>query len=155
MVKIETLGMLDVAKINPILKVNAEVKNYQFVTVDGIVYLVCNTVTGDKAYEDNAKFAANEYLNGYQLDAWVGQKLVADEKHIAYGDNVDFDDITAGTTLMGIKAATGELEILQAAPDSGLYFKVVEKTHLTGNAVKLLVIYKAPVAAQQQSPGAV
>lgn len=132
--------MIEVAKLNPVIKVNAAVKNYQFVTDNGIVYLVCNTVVGDNAYADDITFAKNEYLNGYQLDAWIGQKLVADEKHIAYGSGVDYDDITAGTTLMGIKSATGELEILSQAPNSGLYFKVTEKTTLTEKAVKLLVV---------------
>lgn len=139
MIKVETVGMIEVAKLNPVIKVNAAVKNYQFVTDNGIVYLVCNTVVGDNAYADDITFAKNEYLNGYQLDAWIGQKLVADEKHIAYGSGEDYDDIVAGTTLMKIDA-NGKLAIISSAPESGLYFKVAEKTHLTENAVKLLVV---------------
>lgn len=139
MIKIEHIGQLDVAKINPVIKVNAAVKNYQFVTDNGIVYLICNSVTGDNAYVDDATFAANEYLNGYQLDAWIGQKLVADEKHIAYGSSESYASITAGTTLMKVDS-DGKLAIISSAPQSGLYFKVTEKTTLTQKAVKLLVM---------------
>ena len=131
--------MYDIAKINPILTSQSDVDNYSFITVDGILYLVMNTITGDKAYVDDAVIPAGEFLNGYQVDAWLGQKLVVDEKHIAYGSGVDFDDITAGTTLLTV-ANSGKLQIAQSAPQSGSYFKVTDKTVLTENAVKVKVM---------------
>lgn len=131
--------MYDIAKINPILTSQSDVSNYSFITVDGILYLVMNTITGDNSYIDDAVIPAGEFLNGYQVDAWLGQKLVVDEKHIAYGSGVDFDDITAGTTLLTV-ANSGKLQIAQSAPQSGIYFKVTDKTVLTENAVKVKVM---------------
>ena len=131
--------MYDIAKINPILTSQSDVSNYSFITVDGVLYLVMNTITGDNSYIDDAVIPAGEFLNGYQVDAWLGQKLVVDEKHIAYGSGVDFDDITAGTTLLKV-ANSGKLEIAQSAPQSGIYFKVTDKTVLTENAVKVKVM---------------
>lgn len=145
MIKCNTLGMLDVAKLNPVLKVNSEVKNYQFVTDNGIVYLVCNTLTGDDADKEDLKFKANTFLNGYAVKAWEGQELIADEKHIAYaaasGDTPaeTYASITAGTTLLTINN-DGKLAIAASAPASGLYFKATAKCRLTEKAVKLLVI---------------
>jgi hypothetical protein len=139
MIKIGSLGMYDIAKIDPTLTSQNDVANYSFITVDGILYLVMNTITGDKAYIDDAVIPAGECLNGYQVDAWLGQKLVVDEKHIAYGSGVDFDDITAGTTLLTV-ANSGKLQIAQSAPQSGIYFKVTDKTVLTENAVKVKVM---------------
>ena len=139
MIKLETLGMYDIAKINPVLTSQSDVSNYSFITVDGILYLVMNTITGDNSYIDDAVIPAGEFLNGYQVDAWLGQKLVADEKHISYGSGVDYDDITAGTTLLTPKS-DGTLEIASTAPQSGIYFKVTDKVVLTENAVKMKVM---------------
>lgn len=44
MIKVETLGMIDVAKINPVLKAEKAVKNYSFMTDNEVVYLISNTV---------------------------------------------------------------------------------------------------------------
>ena len=131
--------MYDIAKINPVLTSQSDVSNYSFITVDGILYLVMNTITGDNSYIDDAVIPAGEFLNGYQVDAWLGQKLVADEKHISYGSGVDYDDITAGTTLLKPKS-DGTLEIASTAPQSGIYFKVTDKVVLTENAVKMKVM---------------
>jgi len=131
--------MYDIAKINPILTSQSDVSNYSFITVDGILYLVMNTITGDNSYIDDAVIPAGDFLNGYQVDAWLGQKLVVDEKHIAYGSGVDFDDITAGTTLLTV-ANSGKLQIAQSAPQSGIYFKVTDKVVLTEKAVKMKVM---------------
>lgn len=82
MIKIETLGMLDVAKVNPVLTHTEDVKNYSFITVDEELYLVSNTITGDNAYREDVVIPAGEYLNGFLVRAWDGQKLVIDGKHI-------------------------------------------------------------------------
>ena len=50
MIKVETIGALDIAKINPVLTSDNDVANYSFITDDGVTYLVCNTIVGDDAY---------------------------------------------------------------------------------------------------------
>ena len=139
MIKCELIGMLDNAVLNSVLKSDTEVANYQFITDDGETYLVANTVTGDDAYVDDVTFAAGEYLNGYNVKAWEGQKLVIDEKHIAYASNKSYADIVAGTTLLKV-ASSGKLEVTADAPTSGIYFKVTDKCRLTGNAVKAKIV---------------
>ena len=134
MVKTHVLGMLDRAVTNPILTSVSAVKNGSILTIDGRTYLIANTVTGDDAYVDGATFAAGEYLNGYDLKAWVGEELVLDEKHISYSGTDDYDDIVVGTTLLKAKA-DGTLEFAVAAPETGYYFAVTGKTRLTEKAV--------------------
>ena len=127
--------MIDNAVLNSVLQSEKEVANYQFITNDGDTYLVCNTVAGDDAYIDDVKFAAGEYLNGYNVKAWEGQKLVVDDKHIAYASEKTYADLVAGTTLLTVNAE-GKLAVASVAPESGVYFKVTDKCRLTGNAVK-------------------
>lgn len=138
MIKVETIGMIDNAVLNSVLQSKKEVANYQFITDDGDTYLVCNTVAGDDAYIDDVKFAAGEYLNGYNVKAWEGQKLVVDDKHIAYASEKTYADLVAGTTLLTVNAE-GKLAVASVAPESGVYFKVTDKCRLTGNAVKVKV----------------
>jgi len=139
MIKVETLGMLDIAKINPVLTSANDVVNNSFLTVDGITYVILNDINGDDAYKDGVTIKAGEYLNGYDLSAWAGQKLVIDEKHITYASGADYDDITAGTTLLKPKT-DGTLEVASTAPSSGVYFKVTDKVTLTEKAVKAVVM---------------
>ena len=139
MIKCETVGMLDIAKINPVLTSQNDVVNNSFLTVDGITYVILNDINGDDAYKDGVVIKAGEYLNGYDLSAWAGQKLVVDEKHITYASGADYDDITAGTTLLKPKT-DGTLEVTSTAPESGVYFKVTDKVTLTGKAVKVLIM---------------
>lgn len=139
MIKCETVGMLDIAKINPVLTSQNDVVNNSFLTVDGITYVILNDINGDDAYKDGVTIKAGEYLNGYDLSAWSGQKLVVDEKHITYASGADYDDITAGTTLLKPKT-DGTLEVTSTAPESGVYFKVTDKVTLTGKAVKVLIM---------------
>ena len=134
MIKLRNMGSIARTITNPVLTSASTVANFDFITVDGETYLVANTITGDKAYVDDATFAAGEYLNGHALRAWVGEELVIDEKHIAYGMSQTYADITAGTTLLKINAS-GKLETVTPAPTTGYYFKVTGKTRLTGNAV--------------------
>ena len=139
MIKVETIGMLDVEKINPVLTSENDVAMYSFITDGDITYLVANDLTGDDAYKDDVVIGAGKYLNGYDLSAWLNQKLVIDEKHITYGSGESYASITAGTTLLKVKS-DGTLEIASSAPSSGIYFKVTDKVTLTGNAVKAVVI---------------
>lgn len=143
MIKVETIGMIDNAVLNSVLKSESAVQNYQFITNDGDTYLVSNTVAGDDAYVDDITFAAGEYLNGYLVKAWEGQKLIIDEKHIAYASGKSYADITAGTTLLTVNT-DGKLAVATTAPTSGVYFKVTDKCRLTEKAIKVKVIVATP-----------
>ena len=150
MIKVETLGMLEIAKNNPTITSQSAVANYSFLTVDGDVYLISNTITGDDAYKKAVTIPAGEYLNGYLVKNWDGQKLIIDETHIDYASNKSYADIVVGTTLLTIKN-NGQVEVADSAPASGIYFKVTEKTTLTGKAVKakVIVVDKDTVASQE------
>jgi len=141
MIKCETVGMIDNSKNNPVLTSDKAVANYTFLTDDnGIVYLIANTVSGDDSYVDDVIFAAGEYLNGFNVEFWKDQKLVIDERHIAYGSGETFASITDGTTLLTINE-DGALAIASEAPESGVYFKVTDKmTGIGGNKVKALIM---------------
>lgn len=130
MIKVETLGMLDIAKINPVLKSEEDVKNYSFLTADGILYLISNTVVGDDAYLKDVVIPAGDFLNGYQVDAWVGQKLVIDGKHIEGG---------VATLNVGDALVVAEDGGLKAGSAAGVHFVVTDKTTLTEAAVKARV----------------
>lgn len=131
MIKVETLGMLDIAKINPVLKSEKEVKNYSFIVDDGVTYLVCNTIVGDDSYKDDVVIPAGEFLNGYDVSAWVNQKLVVDGKHVTNGVSA----LEKGAVLV-VDEATGKLVSGSAA---GVHFVVTEKVTLTEAAVKVKV----------------
>ena len=139
MIKVETLGMLDVAKINPVLKADEAVENYSFLTDNGILYLICNTLVGDNAYKDKYTFPAGEYLNGYVVKAWEGQKLVIDEEHIAYGSGETYASLVPGETVLIVNEA-GKLAVSETTPADGVYLLVTDKTTLTGKAVKACVV---------------
>lgn len=130
MIKVETLGMMDVSKNNPMLKSDKDVKNYSFMTADGILYLIDNVIVGDDAYRKDVVIPAGEFLRGYQVDAWVGQKLVIDGKHIAEG----VKNLVAGDIL--VASEDGNLVKGEA---SGVHFVVTDKTTLTEAAVKARV----------------
>ena len=146
MIKVETIGMLDVAKINPVLKSASDVTNNSFLAVGDITYLIMNDIHGDDAYKDAVTIKAGEYLNGYDVAAWAGQKLVIDEKHIAYGVSEDYSDLTAEDlttntdgTMLKVKTG-GKLDTTDTAPTSGVYFVVTDKVTLTEKAVKARVV---------------
>lgn len=130
MIKIETIGMLDVAKINPVIKSETDVVNNQFITYEDDTYLIANTLVGDEAYRDDVTIKAGEYLNGYLVKAWEGQILVLDGKHVTG----EYDTYSVKDTVLTVgedgKLAVGE------APDSGVYFVVTDKCTLTEKAIK-------------------
>lgn len=134
--------MIDRAVINPVLKSTADVKKGDFLTdADGKVYLVANEIYGDEAYMEDVTIKAGEFINGYLVEALKGQTLLVDAKHIAFGVGETYaSSITAGTTLLGADSTTRKLKILNAAPASGVYFKVVNKCRLTEKAVEVEVI---------------
>lgn len=132
--------MLDREVLNPVLTSESAVANYSFLTVDGKLYLIANTLVGDDSYKDDYTIPAGEYLNGHLVEAWKGQKLVIDAKHITFGQSESYaNSITAGTTLLKVDS-NNKLVITSTAPTSGVYFKVTDKCTLTGQAVKAEVL---------------
>lgn len=129
MVKVETIGMYDVAKINPTLVSDKDVVNHSFISVDNVLYLIDNTVVGDDAYKEGIVIPAGEKLNGYVVKAWEGQKLVVDGKHVEGG----IESLEDGDVLIAKdgKLATGEAV--------GTYFIVAGKTTLTEAAIKVTI----------------
>lgn len=131
MIKVDTLGMLDNAKINPVLKSDKDVANYSFITDEGDVYLVSNTLVGDDSYKEDVTIPAGEYLNGYLVKAWEGQKLVVDGKHVTGGIvALKKDDVLV----------VAEDGTLKSGTASGVHFVVTEKVTLTEAAVKVKVV---------------
>lgn len=135
MVRCETIGMIDVSKNNPIIQSETDVKNYSFITDDGDLYLISNTVVGDDSYVDDITFTAGEYLNGFLIKAWEGQKLVIDGKHITGG----LTGLAKGNFLTA--QTDGTLKKASSAPTSGVYFKVTDVgITLTEAAIKAKVV---------------
>lgn len=133
MIKVETIGMLDVAKVNPVITSESDVTNNQFIKHEDNVYLVANTLVGDDTYREDVVIKAGEYLNGYLVKAWDGQKLVIDGKHVTG----DYATYSAKDTVLVVgedgKLAVGE------KPASGVYFVVTDKCTLTEKAIKARV----------------
>lgn len=135
MIKIETLGMLDVAKVNPVLKHTEDVKNYSFITVDDELYLVSNTITGDNAYREDVAIPAGEYLNGFLVRAWDGQKLVIDGKHI----QDELSGLSVGDVLVAQDDGT-----LKKGDAEGVHLVITDTgVTLTEAAVKAKVVVAA------------
>ena len=128
MIKCETLGMLDVAKNNPVLKSDKDVANYSFIVDDGDSYIVMNTNSGDDAYKEGVVIKAGEPLNGFDLKAWEGQRLVIDGKHI----DGDFATVSVTDTVLVIDEATGKLKV---GTGTGINLVVKATTRLTEDAV--------------------
>ena len=131
MIKIETIGMLDVAKNSPILVSDKDVANYSFIVDDGELYLIANTIVGDAAYREDVVIKAGEFLNGFLVKAWEAQKLVVDGKHI----NGKVAELKKGDVLVA-----GEDGKLVAGEAAGVHFVVADKTTLTEAAVKVKVV---------------
>lgn len=127
--------MIEICKNNPIIQSQTDVKNYSFIEDDGDLYLISNVISGDKAYVDDTVIPAGEYLNGFLVKAWEGQKLVIDGKHVTGGiAEVEKDAILT-------VAEDGSLEVAEEAPESGVYFKVTDTgIVLTEAAVKAKVV---------------
>ena len=135
MIKVDTLGMYDIAKINPVLTSANDVVNYSFVKDGGITYLVMNDLDGDDAYKDGVVIKAGDHLNGYDVSAWVGQKLVVDGKHITGG----ISGLTVGTSVLILDGTTGKLKV-GTPSDGDVSFKVTDNATLTEAAVKVLIV---------------
>lgn len=132
MIKCETVGMIEVCKVNPVLKSEKDVVNNSFITVDGEVYLVSNVINGDDSYREDVVVKAGEFLNGFYLKAWENQKLFIDGKHITGG----VDAAPVGTVLVPAEDGTlvpGEAE--------GVHLVVTDTNlRLTEKAVKAKIV---------------
>lgn len=129
MIKCSTIGMYAVHKNNPRIVSDVDVKNYSFVTVDDVLYLIDNELSGDDAYIRDFTIPAGEYMRGYQVDAWVGQELVIDGKHIDGGVSALAKDDVLVVSDYGLAPGAA----------AGIHFVVTEKTTLTEAAVKARV----------------
>lgn len=148
MIKFETVGMNDVAKINPVLKSESDVHNYDFIENDGILYLIINNLTGDDAGKTEAVLKAGTYLRGYNVAAFADQKLVIDIAHIDLGEQ----DALAVEDIIKLNS-NNELEYAAEAPTSGIYFKVTDiGASLTGPAVKAVVVCAEAAAESAGNP---
>lgn len=127
--------MLDVAKINPVIKSETDTTNHSFMTFDGDLYLIANELTGDDAYKEGVVIPAGEFLNGYLVKAWDCQKLVVDGKHIK-GEYATYS--VKGTKL--VADTDGKLKTTSSTPESGVYFVVTDTCTLTEKAVKVKVV---------------
>lgn len=136
MIKCENLGMLDIAKINPVLTSASDVNNNSFlVGADGITYVIMNDISGDDAYKDDVTLKAGSYLNGYDVSAWVGQKLIVDGKHITGG----VSGLTAGTSVLVIDGDHPGMLKAGSGSAGDIIFKVTQKLTLTEAAVKVQI----------------
>lgn len=136
MIKVETLGMLDVAKVNPVLKHTKDVKNYSFLTADNELYLISNTITGDNSYREDVTIPAGEYLNGFLVKAWDGQKLVIDGKHI----QGELSALNVGDIL----EAQDDGTLKKVSTSAGVHLVITDKdVTLTEAAVKAKVVVAA------------
>lgn len=136
MIKLETLGEIDRVVVNPVIVSTEDVENYSFITDNDETYLVTNTITGDAAYKDDNVIKAGEYLNGYLVRSLDGQKLVIDGKHIAYASGKTYADL-AEDDILAVTSTGGKLEVVDKAPDTGVYFQITDVgVRLTEAAVK-------------------
>lgn len=129
MIKIETLGMLNVAKNNPNIVMETNTKNFSFVEYEGELYLIASTIVGDNSYLKDVTIPAGEYMRGFRVKDWEGQKLVVDLAHVN-GEAPEKGDVLVVDTDGGLKAGDA----------AGVYFVVTDTgAVLTGDAIKVKV----------------
>lgn len=97
-----------------------------------------NIVNGDDSYVDDITIPAGEYLRGIDVKSIEGLKLIVDGKHITYASGKTIADVVKDTILT--VGNDGKLAVAQAAPESGVYFKVTKAgVKLTEAAVEVKV----------------
>lgn len=138
MIKFESIGAELAAKNNPTITSQSAVKNYTFLTHEGTLYLIMNVVNGDDSYVDDITIPAGTYLRGIDVKSIEGLKLDVDGKHITYTSNKTIADIKVNDILT--VGSDGKLAVVQAAPGSGIYFKVTKTgIKLTEAAIEVKV----------------
>ena len=142
MIKCLTIGGISAAKNDPTITSVSAVKNYDFITYEGTLYLIANIVNGDDSYREDIVFPAGEYLRGIDVKSLEGLKLAVDGKHITGG----VTGKTVGTVLVANTDGT-----LKTGSAEGVYFKVTKTgIKLTEDAVEV----KVYVADSEGTPGA-
>lgn len=138
MIKCLTIGGISAAKNDPTITSVSAVKNYDFITYEGTLYLIANIVNGDDSYREDIVFPAGEHLRGIDVKSIEGLKLIVDGKHITYASGKTIADVVKDTILT--VGNDGKLAVAQAAPESGVYFKVTKAgVKLTEAAVEVKV----------------
>lgn len=131
MIKCMTIGGISAAKNDPTITSVSAVKNYDFITYEGTLYLIDNIVNGDDSYVQDITFAAGEKLRGIDVKSLEGLKLIVDGKHITGG----VAGKTVGTVLVAHTDGT-----LKTGSAEGVYFKVTKTgVKLTEAAVEVKV----------------
>ena len=138
MIKFATLGAGIAANNDPTITSNSAVANYTFLTYEGTLYLIMNIINGDDSYVDDITFAAGTKLRGIDVKSIEGLKLIVDGKHVTYASGKTVADIEEEDILT--VGNDGKLAVAQAAPESGVYFKVTKiGVKLTEAAVEVKV----------------
>lgn len=83
-----------------------------------------NVINGDDSYVDDVTIPAGEFLRGIDVKSIEGLKLIVDGKHVAYATGKTIADIAVDNILT--VGNDGKLAVAQAAPESGVYFKVTK-----------------------------
>lgn len=97
-----------------------------------------NIINGDDSYVDDITIPAGEHLRGIDVKSIEGLKLIVDGKHITYASGKTIADVVKDTILT--VGNDGKLAVAQAAPESGVYFKVTKAgVKLTDAAVEVKV----------------
>ena len=138
MIKCLTIGGISAAKNDPTITSVSAVKNYDFITYEGTLYLIANIVNGDDSYREDIVFPAGEYLRGIDVKSLEGLKLVVDGKHVTYASGKTVADIEEEDILT--VGNDGKLAVAESAPGSGVYFTVTKTgIRLTEAAVEVKV----------------
>ena len=133
MIKVDNVGMIQNSKNDATITAVSAVNNYSFITHAGITYLVMQKGNGDYLYQEGLSIPAGDPINCFQVDAWSGQKLVVDAKHVTGG----VGSLAADAVL--VVAEDGTLAT-GTAPTAGVYFKVTDiGIKLTEAAIKVRV----------------
>ncbi len=166
MVALKTLGMIEKdAKSDPTVKASAEIVNGYLHTVseDGKTVapvagtssasqtadlkIALNTQVGDKQYEEKT-IASGDFVNSFGLKEWAGQDIIVNENNITYAGGVNYASVTAyvaGTTptaaTLFVAGTDGKFAVANAtvAGYHKVYFKVMDKLQVGGNAVDLKI----------------
>lgn len=136
MIKFETIGMLDRVVVNPVLTSATDVENFDFITVDGDLYIVMNENHDSTEYT----IPAGEFLNGHLVKSLEGQKFVIEGKHVTGGT----EELTVGSVL--VVGDDGKLETGDAA---GVHFVVTD----LGDPIKAKVVVAAEATEADDGNG--
>jgi hypothetical protein len=157
MIKLQTLGMLNVAKSDPTVIAHADIKNGYFHTISaGKTYapvagdssadqtaeirIVLQTITGDDRYDPDAVIASGDRVNSFLLKQWHSQNLIINLSDIDLGTGVNYASVTSDGTTYLVANASGNLDIVADPSYYGVYLKVIDKIQFNGDSVLAQVV---------------